>query len=127
MEKGKTSAVYLTQRDRGHVGKELKRVDWDGLVEDVFKEEVDHFIIETGVQTLSIRPINNIIKLPSQSIHRWTTQIPTSSSSAYHYNNILAISDFQNSIKLVPSSSSINCQECWQKIQEAAANMKAIN
>ena len=29
MEKGKLSAVYLTQRDRGHVGK----VDWDGLVQ----------------------------------------------------------------------------------------------
>ena len=54
MEKGKGSAVYLTQRDRGHVGKELKRVDWDGLVDDVFKEEVDHFIIESGVQSLNI-------------------------------------------------------------------------
>ena len=54
MENGKCNAVYLTQRDRGHVGKELKKVDWDGLVDDVFKEEVDHFIIESGVQYLNI-------------------------------------------------------------------------
>ena len=95
MEKGKSSAVYLTQRDRGHVGKELKKVDWDGLVDDVFKEEVDHFIIESGVQTLNIRPIENISKLPSQSVYQWTTQIATSSHSATSYNHILSISDFQ--------------------------------
>lgn len=113
MEKGKTSAVYLTQRDRGHVGKELKKVDWDGLVDDVFKKEVEHFIIESGVQSLDIRPINNIIKLPSQSANQYTTQIPTSSPSAASYNHILATSVFQASIKLlVPSSSSINGQDC---------------
>ena len=59
MERGKGSTVYLTQRDSGHVGKELKKVDWDGLVDDVFKEEVDHFIIESGVQTLNIRQKTN--------------------------------------------------------------------
>ena len=48
MEKGR---VYLTPRDS--VGKE--RVDWDGLVNDVFKQEVDQFYIECGVQSLYIQ------------------------------------------------------------------------
>ena len=48
MEKGR---VYLTPRDS--VGKE--RVDWDGLVNDVFKQEVDHFYIECEVQSLYIQ------------------------------------------------------------------------
>jgi hypothetical protein len=68
MEKGKGSAVYLTQRDRGYVGKELKKVDWDGLVDDVFKEKVDHFIIESGVQSLNIR----------QRIYHWCVNQPSS-------------------------------------------------
>ena len=48
MEKGR---VYLTPRDS--VGK--KNVDWDGLVNDVFKQEVDQFYIECGVQSLYIQ------------------------------------------------------------------------
>ena len=62
MEKGKSSAVYLTQRDRGHVGKELKKVDWDGLVDDVFKEEVDHFIIESGKSGKCVQRRKKIIE-----------------------------------------------------------------
>ena len=71
MEKTKTSAVYLTQRDRRHVGKELKKVDWDCLVDDVFEEEVDHFIIESGVQSLNIR----------QKTNSWFVNQPSTSNS----------------------------------------------
>ena len=42
-----------------HVGKELKKDDWDGLVDDLFKKEIDHFIIESGVQSLNIRQNSN--------------------------------------------------------------------
>jgi hypothetical protein len=63
-------AVYLTPRDRGHVGKELKKVDWDVLVEDVFKEEVTR-----RVQSLNIRQKTNswCVNQPSASnLQQWT-------------------------------------------------------
>jgi len=51
--------VFLTQRDSGHVGQELQKVNWDNLVDDVFKEEVDQFFIESGVHSLQIRQRTN--------------------------------------------------------------------
>jgi len=69
MEKGKTSAVFLTQRDSGHVGQELQKVNWDNLVDDVFKEEVDQFFIESGVHSLHIR----------QRTNNWCSSHPSSS------------------------------------------------
>ena len=52
MEKSKSSAVFLTQRDEEFVGQTLKRLDWDKLVDEVFQQEVDQFFIESGIQSL---------------------------------------------------------------------------
>ena len=60
MDKGKTIAVFLTHRESGNVGKEIKNVDWDDLVDDVFKEEVDQFFIESGVHSLQLRQLSEI-------------------------------------------------------------------
>merc|ERR1711872_546755 len=83
MEKGKTSAVFLTHRDSGHVGQELKKVNWDNLVDDVFKEEVDQFFIESGVHSLHIRQRTNTWCSNHQSPSKdqgWSP--PTSASSS---------------------------------------------
>ena len=119
MEKGKGSVVYLTQRDRGHVGKELKKVDWDGLVEDVFKEEVDHFIIESGVQTLNIRQKTNswCVNQPSTSnSQQWRSPLTTSPTSCYDWNGKVSDPHNQGSKKVTPSSSPTS-QSWWQKNQ----------
>ena len=70
MEKGKSIAVFLTHRESGNEGKEIKNVDWDDLVDDVFKEEVDQFFIESGVHSLHIR----------QMTSNWCISQPTTSS-----------------------------------------------
>ena len=44
-------AVFLKTRDR---------VIWDGLVDEVFKDELDQFMIESGVQGLCIRQKSDI-------------------------------------------------------------------
>ena len=117
MEKAKTSAVYLTQRDRGHVGKELKKVDWDGLVDDVFEEEVDHFIIESGVQSLNIRQKTNswCVNQPySSNSQQWTSPSTTYASSC----SVWKASDPHNQgNKKVKTSSSSTSQSWWQKNQ----------
>ena len=90
MEKGKTSVVYLVQRDSGHAGRELKKVDWDDLVDDVFKEEVDQFFIESGVQLLHIRQRTNswcVSQPTTLSEHGWTSPSNTSSCSSNTFNN----------------------------------------
>ena len=45
------SDVYLMPRDS---------FNWDGLEDEVFKEEVDQFVIESGVQGLCIRQKSDI-------------------------------------------------------------------
>ena len=83
MEKGKTSAVFLTQRDSGHVGQELQKVNWDNLVDDVFKEEVDQFFIESGVNSLQIRQIMG----SNLSIKTTLSSRPASPSSLHLKNS----------------------------------------
>merc|ERR1712189_129420 len=86
MAKVKSSAVFLTYRDCQPVGNELKKLDWDGLVDEVFREEVDQFYIENGVQALHIR----------QNTNSWAKiQSNVSSSSSEIF-----------AIKSLPSSSS---------------------
>ena len=56
MNKGsKSTAVFLELRD----SITNKRFNWDGLVDDVFKEEVDQLVIEDGVRNLHIRQKQN--------------------------------------------------------------------
>ena len=77
MEKGKSIAVFLAQRNSGHVGKEIKNVDWDDLVDGVFKEEVDQFFIESGVHSLHIRQRTNnccISQPTTSSEQEWSSQ-----------------------------------------------------
>jgi hypothetical protein len=128
MEKGKGSVVYLAQRDSGHVGKELKKVDWDGLVEDVFKEEVDHFIIESGVQSLNIRQNTNswCVNQPSTSnLQQWRSPITTSSTSYYDWNGKASDQHNQSNKRLKPSSPSTS-QSWWQKNQMKSATSSTM-
>ena len=77
MDKGKSIAVFLTHRESGNVGKEIKNVDWDDLVDDVFKEEVDQFFIESGVHSLHIRQRTNnccISQPTTSSEQEWSSQ-----------------------------------------------------
>merc|ERR1711872_822473 len=83
MEKGKTSAVFLTHRDSGHVGQELQTVNWDNLVDDVFKEEVDQFFIESGVHLLHIRSY----KTNKTNRQKSSLKPRTSSPSPLHLKN----------------------------------------
>ena len=71
MEKGRAIAVYLTPRDSVAV----KNVDWDCLVDDVFKEEVDQFVIETGMQSLNIENHTNSLfrsETSKSETQRWS-------------------------------------------------------
>merc|ERR1719318_1613471 len=67
MEKCRVSAVYLLPRDSGPG----EKVNWDGLVDEVFKEEVDQFVIESGVDGLWIRQKSEI----------WSRSQPSSPTS----------------------------------------------
>ena len=63
----------------------VKKVDWDGLIDDVFKEEVDQFLNESGVQSLNIKEQNNnwCRRQPSNSAtHGLTTSSSFPSMSA---------------------------------------------
>ena len=65
----KCSAVYLMPRDS---------VNWDGLVDKVFKDELDQFMIESGVQGLCIRQKSDIwsrSQLSSSTSLTWTSVI----------------------------------------------------
>jgi hypothetical protein len=52
----KCRVVYLMPRDSAPD----KKVNWDGLVDEVFKDEVDQFVIKSGVQGLYIRQKSDI-------------------------------------------------------------------
>ena len=57
-----------------------EQVDWDGLVNEVFKEEVDHFLLESGMEALKIdQGVNSCYKrLISTSISlRYTSSSST--------------------------------------------------
>merc|ERR1719369_1351427 len=82
MEKVSYSKVFLTPRDTNT----RKSVDWDGLVDQVFKEEVNHFIVETGIQTLKLKDQTNSWcgrqeNIIGQSCSSSPSSLPSSSSS----------------------------------------------
>ena len=110
MEKRKSCAVFLTHRDSEPVGKELKKLDWDGLVDEVFKEEVDQFCIESGVQALQIR----------QNTNSWAVSPLSTSSSASGL--------FSTKTKLLESSPSWSIsskkddKKCVQQFQDTTAH-----
>merc|ERR1711872_1201153 len=95
MAKTKSSAVFLTYRDCQPVGNELKKLDWDGLVDEVFREEVDQFYIENGVQALHIR----------QNTNSWARIQPTVSSSSSESVSLRSMPSFSmTSLSLANSS-----------------------
>ena len=102
MEKGR---VYLTPRDS--VGKE--KVDWDGLVNDVFKQEVDQFFIECGVQSLYIQQQSKgwDINQQSSSTAKESTWISSS----------VSLSSSNHTWKDSNSCNSRCRQDLWQKHQ----------
>merc|ERR1711915_1166717 len=110
MEKRKSCAVILTHRNSEPVGKELKKLDWDGLVDEVFKEEVDQFCIESGVQALHIQ----------QNTNSWAV-IPKSTSSS-------ASRLFPTNAKLLESSTSRSTsankddKKCGRQFQDTTAH-----
>ena len=74
MDNKRSTKVYLVPRE------EAVQVDWDGLVDKVFKEEVDHFLLESGMEALKIdQGVNSCYKrLISTSISlRYTSSSST--------------------------------------------------
>ena len=110
MEKRKSCAVFLTHRNNEPVGKELKKLDWDGLVDEVFKEEVDQFYIESGVQSLHIR----------QNINAWAVT-PTSTSRSV--SGVFSTTSNSSRRCSSPSWSSSNTNKsCGQRFQDTTAH-----
>ena len=135
------SKVYLTPRDSVPVRREVKNVDWDGLVEEVFKEEVDQFFIESGVESLHIEHQTNTWcrKQPSNSASQRGTSSsssslyslspsfssPSSMSSTPSLSHTWTNPDSQNtSRRQGRSSSSTTGQSWWQKNQSTSPAIK---
>ena len=90
-------------------------------VDDVFKEKVDDFIIESGVQSLNIRQRTSswCINKPSNSnSQQWTSPAKTSSTSCYDWK----ASDIhkQGNGRIKPSFSTTG-QSWWQLNQIKSA------
>merc|ERR1712189_91469 len=105
MAKVKSSAVFLTYRDCQPVGSELKKLDWDGLVDEVFREEVDQFYIENGVQALHIR----------QNKSSWPKIQPNSSSSSSESVSLRSMPSFSTTSLSADHSSNKSTVHGWSK------------
>ena len=93
------------------------RKDWNNLVDDVLKEEVDQFFIESGVQGLHIRKRTNswcVSQPTTLSEHGWASPSNTSSCSSNTFNNWKpsGSQDPRNTKENFPSP--IN-DGCWEK------------
>ena len=77
MDFKRSSKVYLVPREK------VVQVDWDGLVDKVFKEEVDQFFLKSEMQALQIdQGVNRYKSLSSTSNpQRYPTFSSTSSSN----------------------------------------------
>eukprot|EP00092_Neocalanus_flemingeri_P022623 GFUD01024536.1.p1 GENE.GFUD01024536.1~~GFUD01024536.1.p1 ORF type:complete len:149 (-),score=42.10 GFUD01024536.1:12-458(-) len=122
--------VYLTPRDSVAVRKEGKNVDWDGLVEEVFKEVVAQFLLESGIQDIKIEDQTNRCYREQQSTS--TTKRRMSSSSAMTFKPFLpnnwADPNSHNSRSRQNSSPSSTTGQSWSlKTQSTPPSITTIN